>query len=89
MGYLVKDDGYRGGDSNGETNEIGCCDNCPIDKIVDSVSEQIHIPHRMYGMIGFQDMLMSPEKKLLKDEEQEYSSQDPERGFHFRMKFLK
>jgi len=33
-------------------------------------------------------MLMSPEKKLLKDEEQEYPA-GPERGFHFRMKFLK
>ena len=65
----------------GKTNKIRRANNHPIDKIVDAISEQIHVAHRMDGMVGFQGVLVSPEEKLFKNKEYEYASQDIKRCF--------
>ena len=79
---------HRGRDSHRQTDQIRSSDDHSVDKIVDAVGEQIHIAHRMDGMVGFQGVLMPPEEKLLKNKEQEYAGQDPERGFNFCRQFL-
>src|SRR5262245_51131396 len=66
---FMENHSQRGGDSHRKTNQVRRADNRSIDKIVDAISEQIHVADRMDGMARFQGVLMSPEKKLLKDEE--------------------
>src|SRR6266404_1037296 len=45
-----------------------------------TVGEQVHIANRMYVVIGFQSMLVSPEKEFLEDEECKYTREDIQSG---------
>ena len=45
-----------------------------------AIGEQVHVANRMYVAIGFQSMLMSPEKEFLEDEECEYACEDIQSG---------
>ena len=67
---------------NRVNDETISSDNRAVDKIVQTVGEQIHVADWMDAVTGFEHVLMAPQKKFLEAEKGKNSGKDGKRGLH-------